>query len=206
MYVYSRSYIKWFVWYNLHGSQSTFKVLWRLHYHTNCSYRVHKISFYRLFSLQQSKQNDLRTSCSSSKLRKRRKKRRVYMKPWFRRRKNWELYGTLLAELRFKEEYNYNILLRMTCENFEEIFQLIKTDIPKGKSNLRELILPKLQLAATIVYLSTGELNKNYGYEYYSSYSTMNSLAFRSFCPFVFSIFSSLITSLIFLTFHKNVL
>ena len=74
MYVYSRSYIKWFVWYNLHGSQPTFKVLWRLHYHTNCSYRVHKISFYRLFSLQQSKQNDLRTSCSSSKLRKGEKK------------------------------------------------------------------------------------------------------------------------------------
>ena len=144
MYVYSRSYIKWFVWYNLHGSQSTFKVLWRFHYHTNCSYQVHKISFYRLFSLQQSKQNDLRTSCSSSKLRKRRKKRRVYMKPWFRRRKNWELYETLLAELRLEEEYNYNILLRMTCENFEEIFQLIKTDISKGKSNLRELILPKL--------------------------------------------------------------
>ena len=29
----------------------------------------------------------------------------------------------------------------MTSENFEEIFQLIKDDIPKENTNLRELIL-----------------------------------------------------------------
>ena len=42
------------------------------------------------------------------------------MKPWLKRRKNLELYGTMLAELRLQEEYNYNILLRMISENFEE--------------------------------------------------------------------------------------
>ena len=50
---------------------------------------------------------------------------------------------TLLAELPL-EEYNYNILLRMTFEIFEEIFQLIKNDIPKESTNLRELIPSKL--------------------------------------------------------------
>ena len=55
-----------------------------------------------------------------------------------------ELYETLLAELWLEKEYNYNILLRMTSENFEEIFQLIKNNIPKDNTNLRELILPKL--------------------------------------------------------------
>ena len=54
------------------------------------------------------------------------------MKPWIKRRKNLELYGTLLAELRLEEEFNYNILLRMTSENFEEISQLIKDDILKS--------------------------------------------------------------------------
>ena len=54
------------------------------------------------------------------------------MKPWIKRRKNLELYGTLLAELQLEEEFNYNILLRMTSENFEEIFQLIKDDILKS--------------------------------------------------------------------------
>ena len=52
---------------------------------------------------------------------------------------------TLLAELRLKDEYNYNILLRMTSEKiFEEIFQLIKDDITKENTKLRELISPRL--------------------------------------------------------------
>ena len=42
------------------------------------------------------------------------------MKPWLKRRKNVELYGTILAELRLQEEHNYNILLRMISEDFEE--------------------------------------------------------------------------------------
>ena len=50
---------------------------------------------------------------------------------------------TLLAELPL-EEYNYNILLRMTSEIFGEIFQLIKNDIPKESTNLREIIPSKL--------------------------------------------------------------
>ena len=136
-------FIKRFVWYNLYDSQSAFKFLWRLQYHTSFSYQIHKNCSYKLFSLQQFKQNDLRTSCCSSKSRKRRKKWRVYVKPWLKRRKNWELYGTLLAELRLEKEYNYNILLRMTSENFG-ILQLIKNDIPKDNTNLRELILPRL--------------------------------------------------------------
>ena len=80
---------------------------------------------------------------------KREKKKEVYVKAWLKRRKTLELYGTLLAELRLEEEYNYNILLRMTFENFEEIFQLIKDDMPKENTNSRE----------------TGELYKSYGYE-----------------------------------------
>ena len=54
------------------------------------------------------------------------------------------LYGTMLAELPSEEEYNYNILLRMTFEIFKEIFQLIKGNIPKENTNLRELIRPRL--------------------------------------------------------------
>ena len=45
----------------------------------------------------------------------------------------------------------------MTSENFEEILQLIKDDITEENTKMRELILPRLQLAATIGFLSTGE-------------------------------------------------
>ena len=108
------------------------------------------------------------------------------MKPWLKNE-------TLLAELRLEDEYNYNILQRMTSENFEEIFHLIKDDITKENPKMRELIPPRLQLAAAIGFLSKGELYKSYVYEYYSFYLTMNSSPFTSFCAFVFSIFSSLI-------------
>ena len=46
--------------------------------------------------------------------------------------------------MRLEDEYSYNILLRMTSENFEEIFQLIKADITKENTEMRELIPPRL--------------------------------------------------------------
>ena len=72
----------------------------------------------------------------------REKKRRVCMKPWLKRRKNF--YETLLAELRLEYKYNYKILLRMTSENFEKIFQLMKDGITKEDAKMRELIPPRL--------------------------------------------------------------
>ena len=66
------------------------------------------------------------------------------MKPWLKRRKNLEIYETLLAELRLKEDYNSNILLQMTSVNFEEIFQLIKDDLTKENTKMRELIPSRL--------------------------------------------------------------
>ena len=77
---------------------------------------------------------------------KSRKKRgkSICVNPWLKRRKNLEFYGTLLAELRLKDEYNYNILLQMTSENFEEIFQLTKGDLTKENTKMRELIPSRL--------------------------------------------------------------
>ena len=60
------------------------------------------------------------------------------MKPCLKRRKNLEFYETLLAEL-LEDKHNHNILLRMTSENLKEIFQLIKDDITKENTEMREL-------------------------------------------------------------------
>ena len=65
------------------------------------------------------------------------------MKPWLKRRKNLEYYETLLPELRSEDKYNYKILLRMTSENFEETFQLIKHDKTKQNTEITELIPPR---------------------------------------------------------------
>ena len=55
------------------------------------------------------------------------------MKPFLKRRKNSE-EETLPVELLLEEEYN-SILVRMTSENPEEIFQLLKTTYLKRKLN-----------------------------------------------------------------------
>ena len=64
------------------------------------------------------------------------------MKPWLKRRKNLEYYETLLPELRLEDKHNYKILLRMTSENFEETFQLIKHGKTKQNTDMTELISP----------------------------------------------------------------
>ena len=46
--------------------------------------------------------------------------------------------------MQLEDKYSYNILLWMTSENFEEIFQLIKDNITKENTEMRELILPRL--------------------------------------------------------------
>ena len=61
------------------------------------------------------------------------------MKLCLKRRKNLEFYETLLAELWLEDKHNYNILLQMTSENLKEIFQLIKDDITKENTEMREL-------------------------------------------------------------------
>ena len=117
-----------------------FKCPLRLHYHTSCSYGLHNCCFYRVFSFQEFKKNDSRTSCSSSnystnfrekQVKEKDKKKEVCVKPWLKKEKNLEFDETLLAQLRLKDKYNYNHILRMTSENVEGIFQLIKEDIAR---------------------------------------------------------------------------
>ena len=62
----SRSYIKRFVWYNLYDRQSVFRFSLCFNFQTRCSYQVHKRCLYIVFSLQEFKKNESRTSCSSS--------------------------------------------------------------------------------------------------------------------------------------------
>ena len=83
------------------------------------------------------------------------------MKHWLKRRQGLGVFETLLAGLQLEDECNYKDYLRMTSENFEEIFQLIKDDIRKENTKIREPIPPRLKLAVTIRFLSTGESYKS---------------------------------------------
>ena len=94
----------------------------------------------------------------------------------------------------------------MTSGNFDKEFQLIKDDITKEITKMREPVIFRLELVATIDFLSTGNSYKSYAYEYYFSYLAMKSSTFTSFGNFVFSTFSSLITSPFFLNFPQKLI
>ena len=99
---------------------------------------------------------------------KSRQKRNVWVKSWFKRRQSLGVYETLLAELQLEDECNYKSYLRMTSENFEKIFQLIKVYIRKENTKMSEPIPPRLKLAATIRFLSTGNQTRvlSFNFEY----------------------------------------
>ena len=49
----------------------------------------------------------------------------------------------------------------MTAENFDEILSLIKADICKKDSMIRDSIFPEIQLAITIRFLATGNSSRD---------------------------------------------
>ena len=59
------------------------------------------------------------------------------MKLWLKGRKNFE---TLPAKLRLEDACSFQKYLRITSENFEEIFQLIKDDISEENTEMRDPI------------------------------------------------------------------
>ena len=120
------------------------------------------------------------------KKRKSRQKRNVWVKPWCKRRQSLGVYETLLAELQLEDECNYKNYLRMTSENFEKIFQLIKVYIRKENTKMRGPIPPRLKLAATIRFLSTGESYKSLSFQFRIHNSTL-SLFVPEVCQAIFS-------------------
>ena len=102
---------------------------------------------------------------------RKRKPRTVWVKPSLYKRSNFGVHDTLLSELRPEDENEYKNYLRMTPENFEYIYikKTIlpkKDDIAKQNTTMRESIPPKLKLAVTIRFLSTGELYKSLKFQY----------------------------------------
>ena len=86
-----------------------------------------------------------------------RKERKCWVKPWLTRRPLLGIYDTLISELRIEEEVNYRNYLRMTKENFEEIYRLVEEDITRKNTEMHDSIPARLKFAAIIRFISTGE-------------------------------------------------
>ena len=96
------------------------------------------------------------------------------MKPWLERRNQLGVYDALLSELRLEEEEEYKNYLRMTPGCFNELLELVKEDITKKPTNMRDAISPKLKLAVTLRFLSTGESFASLQFQFRTHRSTIS--------------------------------
>ena len=109
-----------------------------------------------------------------SKKKERRRRRTTWVKPWLQRRSQLGMYDTLLREFREEDIDEYQKFLRMRPETFNELLALVQHDITKQDTVMRESIPPKIKLAATIRFLSTGASYADLQYQFRIHKSTLS--------------------------------
>ncbi|XP_017482455.1 PREDICTED: uncharacterized protein LOC108371411 isoform X2 [Rhagoletis zephyria] len=83
-------------------------------------------------------------------------KRRKWIHEINRDRKENGEFSTLMSQLR-KDHIRFYKYFRMTIECFDEVLSIIKNEIQKADTHLRECIGPEERLAIALRYLATGD-------------------------------------------------
>ena len=79
-----------------------------------------------------------------------------WVKPCLQRRQSRGFYDQLVSELQIKDEDIYKNYLRMKPEHFDEILDIIRNDISKQNTHLRDSISAEVKIAVMIRFLATG--------------------------------------------------
>ena len=85
---------------------------------------------------------------------RKKRKRKPWVNPWLQRRSKLGEFNTLLQEMKLEDQEGYKNYLRMTGENFLELLTIVKGDLEKQSTQMREAIPANMKLAATIRFLS----------------------------------------------------
>lgn len=92
------------------------------------------------------------------KRKKRQKKvtKRIWVKDWIQKRKDYGAVDNLLKELQECDKNSYKNFIRMSAEDFDEILYRIAPLISKKDTVMRSAITAKERLVVTLRYLATG--------------------------------------------------
>lgn len=88
---------------------------------------------------------------------KQRKKRRVWIRNWIKKRNQYGVSETLLKELAVEDTEGYKNHLRMSEEKFEELLLKIMPKIQKQDTVMRRALPAALKLQIVLRYLATGD-------------------------------------------------
>ena len=111
--------------------------------------------------------------------RRRRRKRRVWVRPW--RRRQFGLYDQLLVELRNEGQRSFKNFMLMPTEMFDELLARVDSRITKQHTWYREPLEPALKLALTLRHLASGSKYSTMKYAWRFPHNTQ-SLAVREVC------------------------
>ncbi|GFT62850.1 putative nuclease HARBI1 [Trichonephila clavipes] len=93
-----------------------------------------------------------------------RKKRKVWVKPWVGRRTEYGASHTLLKELKNEDHTAYRNMLRITGEQFDELLEMVRGKLSKQDTTVRMAIPVTTKLEITLRYLATGDSFKSLEY------------------------------------------
>ncbi|GFX47773.1 putative nuclease HARBI1 [Trichonephila clavipes] len=93
-----------------------------------------------------------------------RKKRKVWVKPWVGRRTEYGASHTLLKELKNEDHTAYRNMLRITGEQFDELLKWFAESCQSRDTTMRMAIPVTTKLEITLRYLATGDSFKSLEY------------------------------------------
>ncbi|GFX43857.1 putative nuclease HARBI1 [Trichonephila clavipes] len=93
-----------------------------------------------------------------------RKKRKVWEKPWVGRRTEYGASHTLLKELKNEDHTAYRNMLRITGEQFDVLLEMVRGKLSKQDTAMRMAIPVTTKLEITLRYLATGDSFKSLEY------------------------------------------
>jgi hypothetical protein len=91
-----------------------------------------------------------------SVIKSRKIKRSIWTKKWLQRRYHASMSNTLLRELRYESQYDYQRYLRLDPATFDTLLVLIQEKIERRDTNMRCSISASDRLALTLRYMATG--------------------------------------------------
>ncbi|GFU92195.1 reverse transcriptase domain-containing protein [Trichonephila clavipes] len=104
-----------------------------------------------------------------------RKKRKVWVKPWVGRRTEYGASHTLLKELKNEDHTAYRNMLRITGEQFDELLEMVRGKLSKQGTTMRMAIPVTTKLEITLRYLATGDSFKSLEYLFRVPETTISS-------------------------------
>jgi len=118
-------------------------------------------------------QADILNQQNAINVRRRRRQRRWWVRPWILRRPAYGHFEHLMVELRIEDPASFQNFVRFEPDMFQELVDRVSPIIAKQDTNFRKALEPGLKIAITLRYLATGETSKSLGYGFRVAYNSI---------------------------------